>query len=123
MSSVAQTVLPTSVKPAVAAGPIDDAQVRWNRVAFSAGLIGLIFFFGYHDWKISLYEDYAGTSDLMESFTAEGNLSRRIAIMGLGIGSIVILLRERFSIAVPKLVGSGNDSYRGMVSRQFVVVD
>jgi exopolysaccharide production protein ExoQ len=60
-----------------------------------AGFVALIFFITDHGFQISLYEDYSGTSEYMETVTNAGNISRQIAMFALGIGGLFVLVRDR----------------------------
>src|SRR5271169_5719493 len=95
MSSVTSDVMIETVDGCLPAARNGAAAARPRHVLLIAGFVGLIFFITDHGFKISLYEDYSGTSEYMETVTNVGNISRQIAMFALGIGGLFVLVRDR----------------------------
>lgn len=78
---------------------------RFNRrVLLAAAFVGFMFFVSDHGWLISRYEDYAGTSEYMQTVTTEGNISRQASIFALGLAGAIVLARSagyRFRLTNP----------------------
>jgi exopolysaccharide production protein ExoQ len=75
-----------------------------RRVFLAAAFVGFMFFISDHGWLISRYEDYAGTSEYMQTVTSEGNISRQASIFALGLASAIVLARSvgyRFRLTSP----------------------
>lgn len=78
---------------------------RFNRrVLLATAFVGFMFFVSDHGWLISRYEDYAGTSEYMQTVTTEGNIGRQASIFALGLAGAIVLARStgyRFRLASP----------------------
>src|SRR5262249_32241608 len=104
MAMAAHTYVPDSLGSALVGQDYASAWRFNRRVIVAAAFVGLMFFISDHGWLISRYEDYAGTSEYMQTVTTEGNIGRQASIFALGLAGVIVLARSagyRFRLTSP----------------------
>src|SRR5215475_12609653 len=104
MAMATHTFAPDSLGSALVGQDYASAWRFNRRVIVAAAFVGLMFFMSDHGWLISRYEDYAGTSEYMQTVTTEGNIGRQASVFALGLAGAIILARSvgyRFRLTSP----------------------